>query len=431
MNKLNRRNFLKAGGAAVAATGFMAYAPLSFGASKKVVIVGGGMAGTTAAKYIRMMDDSVEVTLIEANPDYYTCFMSNEVITGHRDINNIKFGYDGVKGHGVNVVIDKVTGIDAEKKVVMTAGGTKHSYDRCIVAPGISFKWDTIEGYDEKVAETITHAWKAGPQTVTLQNQLKDMKDGGTVVIGTPPNPFRCPPGPYERISLIADYLQTHKPKSKIIVLDPKDKFSKFGWFMSAWKRHYGYGTDNSMIEWIKGSDGGVITSVDAATNTVEAVAGSFKGDVVNIIPPQKAGTIADVVGLSNADGWCPVEGKTFESTLHANIHVVGDAALASPMPKSGYAASSQGKVAAAAVVALLNGEDAPHPTYVNTCYSVVKPGEGISVAAVYGYGEGKIFKVKGAGGLTPNDEIDLDSRAREEKYGHSWFNNITADTFG
>lgn len=430
MNNMNRRNFLKAGSAVAAATGLMSYAPLSFGASKKVVIVGGGMGGATAAKYIRMLDDTVEVTLIDANPNYYTCFMSNEVIVGHRDIDNIKFGYEGLKAHGINVVIDKVTGIDADKKVVSTASGN-HSYDRCIVAPGISFKYDEIEGYDETVAETITHAWKAGPQTVTLQNQLSDMQDGGTVVIATPPNPFRCPPGPYERISLIADYLTTNKPKSKIIVLDPKDKFSKFGWFMSAWKRHYGYDTDNSMIEWISASDGGMVTSVDAANMTVSAIAGEFKGDVINIIPAQKAGTIAEVAGLTNGDGWCPVEGKTFESSLHANIHVIGDAAIASPMPKSGYAASSEGKVAAAAVVALLNGQDAPHPTYVNTCYSVVKPGEGISVAAVYAYEEGKIVKVKGAGGLTPNDEIDLDSRAREEKYGHSWFNNITADTFG
>lgn len=431
MSTMNRRNFLKVGGGIAAATGILSYAPFSLAAGKKVVIVGGGMAGTVAAKYIRMMDSSVEVTLIEANPDYYTCFMSNEVITGHRDINNIKFGYDGVKGHGINVVIDKVTGIDAEKKVVSTAGGTNHSYDRCIVAPGINFRWDQIEGYDETVAETITHAWKAGPQTVTLQKQLMDMKDGGTVIIATPPNPFRCPPGPYERVSLIADYLQTHKPKSKILVLDPKNKFSKFGWFMSAWKRHYGYDTDNSMIEWVKADDGGLVTSVDVKNMTVEAMAGSFKGDVINIIPAQKAGTIADVAGLSNADGWCPVDHKTFESTIHKDIHVVGDAAVASPMPKSGYAANSQGKVVAAAVVAMLDGQDAPHPTYVNTCYSVVKPGEGISVAAVYAYDGSKITKVKGAGGLTPNEEIDLDMRAREEKYGHSWFNNITADTFG
>lgn len=431
MSKINRRGFLKASGAATVAAGFIGYTPFAIsGGGKKIVVVGGGMAGATAAKYIRMMDSSVDVTLIEANADYHTCFMSNEVLVGLRDIDNIRFTYDGLKGHGIKVVKDTVTGIDAAAKVVKTAGGGSHKYDRCIVAPGINFRYDAIEGYDATVAETITHAWKAGSQTVTLQKQLKAMKDGGTVIIAAPPNPFRCPPGPYERVCLIADYLQKNKPKSKIMVLDPKDKFSKFPWFTEAWKRHYGYGTDNSMIEWVSGKNGGAVTAVDAKTMTVTAGAGKFKGDVINIIPPQKAGTIGAIAGLTNDKGWCPIEGKTFESTIHKNIHVIGDACVAKPMPKSGYAATSQGKVAAAAIVAMLNGGKAPQPTYVNTCYSVVKPGEGISVAKVYSYDGSKIIKVKGSGGLTPK-EVDLKMRAREEKYGHSWFNNITADTFG
>lgn len=432
MSKTNRRDFLKLSGTGLLATGLIGgYSSFAIAkGTKKVVIVGGGISGATAAKYIRMMDSSVDVTLIEPNADYHTCFMSNEVVVGLRDINNIKFGYDGLKGHGVNVVKDSVTAIDAGKKTVTTAGGSTHSYDRCIVAPGIGFRYDTIEGYDATVAEKIPHAWKAGQQTVTLQQQLAGMKDGGTVVLAAPPNPFRCPPGPYERVSLIADYLQKNKPKSKIIVLDPKDKFSKFPWFMEAWKRHYGYGTDNSMIEWVKGSEGGAVTAVDAGNMSVKAGAGEFKGDVINVIPAQKAGAIAHIAGLTNEKGWCPVDHKTFESSMHPNIHVVGDASVASPMPKSGYAANSQGKVVAAAVVALLNDGKAPQPTYVNTCYSVVKPGEGISVAMVYNYADGKINKVKGSGGLTPK-EVDLDMRAREEHYGHSWFNNITSDVFG
>lgn len=430
MSTMNRRNFLKAGGAVAATTSVMTYAPFAFGSGKKVVVVGGGMSGATAAKYLKMIDSSIDVTLIEKDANYHTCFMSNEVVVGLRDINNIKFGYDGLKGHGINVVNDTVTGIDADKKVVMTAGGGSHSFDRCIVSPGIDFRWDTVDGYDASVAESIPHAWKAGSQTVTLMNQLKDMKDGGTVVIAPPPNPFRCPPGPYERISLIANYLKTNKPKSKIIALDPKDKFSKFPWFTEAWKRHYGYGSDNSMIEWVPGKDGGAVTAVDAASMTVTAGAGSFKGDVINIIPAQKAGAIAESAGLTDEKGWCPVDHKTFESKNLAGVHVVGDASVAAPMPKSGYAASSQGKVVAAAVAALLNGESAPQPTYVNTCYSVVKPGEGISVAMVYAHDGEKIIKVEGSGGLTPK-EVDLEMRAREEKYGHSWFNNITADTFG
>ena len=431
MTQFNRRKVLKLGGAAVVAGTSMGVAPFSIAqGSKKVVIVGGGIGGATAAKYIRMMDSSVDVTLIEPNADYYTCFMSNEVLSGVRDISSIRFNYDGLKGHGVNVVKDMVSGIDAAKKMVMTAGGQSFNYDRCIVSPGIDFKWDTIEGYDATVAENTPHAWKAGQQTITLRKQLEAMDDGGTVIIAPPPNPFRCPPGPYERASQIAHYLKTNKPKSKILILDPKDKFSKFGLFTDGWKRHYGFGTDNSMIEWVKGADGGTVESFDASTNTVGAAVEDFKGDVVNIIPAQKAGKIAFDAGLVNDKGWCPIEGKTFESTIHKDIHVIGDAAIASPLPKSGYAANSSAKVCAAAIVAALNGKEAPQPSYVNTCYSVIAPGDGISVAMVYNYADGKIGKVEGSGGLTPS-EFNAEYRAREEQYAHSWFNNIVADVFG
>jgi sulfide dehydrogenase [flavocytochrome c] flavoprotein subunit len=431
MSQFTRRNFLKVTGAAAAATTALGYSSFAIGgAAKKVVIVGGGIGGSTAAKYIKMMDKSIDVTLIEANKNYHTCFMSNEVIAGERSIDSIRFGYGGLAKHGVKVVHDWVESIDAGKRVIKTKGGKRFSYDRCIVSPGIDFRWDTIEGYDAKVAEKIPHAWKAGPQTVMLRKQLEAMKNGGTVIIAPPPNPFRCPPGPYERASLIAAYLKKHKPKSKIIILDPKDKFSKFGLFTEGWKRHYGYGTANSMIEWVSGSKGGKIESVDAATMTVQADVEAFKGDVLNIIPAQKAGKIAFAAGLTNDKGWCPIDGKTFESKIHKNIHVIGDASVASPLPKSGYAANSEAKVCAAAVVAMLNGDKAPQPSWVNTCYSIIHPGEGISVAMVYAYKDGKIINVKGSGGLTPA-EFDAEMRAREEQYAHSWFNNITADVFG
>jgi sulfide dehydrogenase [flavocytochrome c] flavoprotein subunit len=378
-----------------------------------------------------MMDKYIDVTLIEANKDYYTGFTSNLVIGGDRDIDKIKFGYDGLRGHGVNVVIDKVTNIDANAKTVKTAGGKTFSYDRCIVAPGIDFRYDKIDGYNESVANTkITHAWKAGPQTVMLRDQVQSMKKGGTVIISAPPNPFRCPPGPYERTAQIAHYLKQHNPTAKILVLDDKEKFSKFGLFTAGWAKHYGYGTDNSMIEWVKGSAGGKIESVDVAGMTLSGEVDDYKGDVINIIPAQKAGHIAHVAGLTNASGWCPIEGKTFESTIHKDIHVIGDAAIQSPLPKSGYAANSEGKVCAAAVVALLNGQKVPDPSYVNTCYSVIAPGDGISVAMVYAYKDGKIIKVKGSGGLTPG-KFNAKFREREEQYGYSWFDNITHDTFG
>lgn len=431
MSKFTRRNFLKLTGLAAASTAAMGYGSFAIGgATGKVVIVGGGIGGATAAKYIKMMDSSIDVTLIEANKDYYTCFMSNEVISGYRDMDSIKFGYSGLAAHGVKVVHDYVTGIDATKQTVSTKGGDTFGYDRCIVSPGVDFRWDTIEGYDASVAEKIPHAWKAGPQTMLLHNQIKAMRDGGTVIIAPPPNPFRCPPGPYERVSLIASYLKKNKPKSKIIVLDPKDKFSKFGLFTEGWKRHYGYGTDNSMIEWVSGAKGGKLESVDPSSMTLTAEVEDFKGDVINIIPAQKAGKIAFDVGLTNDKGWCPVDGKTFESSIHKNIHVIGDSSIASPLPKSGYAANSEAKVCAAAVVALLKGDGTPQPSYVNTCYSIIHPGEGISVAMVYAYKDGKIIKVKGSGGLTPS-KFDAKMREREEQYAHSWFNNITADVFG
>ena len=245
MANFTRRKFLKvAGGAAAVSTiGFPAI--IGAAGSKKVVIVGGGVGGATTAKYIRMADPSIDVTLIEPNTEYYTCFMSNEVLSGHRTMDSIKVTYDGLKGHGVNVVHDTVTDIDAAGKKVMTAGGKSFEYDRCVVSPGISFE-DNIEGYDAAAMETMPHAWKAGEQTVLLRKQLEAMPDGGVVAIAAPPNPFRCPPGPYERACQIAMYLQAKKPKSKVLILDAKDKFSKQGLFTQAFERHHA-----GMIEWV------------------------------------------------------------------------------------------------------------------------------------------------------------------------------------
>ncbi len=428
--KITRRGFIQTAGAATAA-GMVGVPYIALGASKKVVIVGGGTAGATAAKYIRMADSTVDVTLIEANQHYYTCYMSNEVLGGDRDINSIKFGYGGLQGHGIKVVHDKVTGIDAKNRVVKTSGGSSFSYDRCIVAPGIDFKWETIEGYDAKVAEKIPHAWKAGPQTMTLRSQLESMKDGGTVVIAPPPNPFRCPPGPYERASQIAMYLKQHKPKSKIVMLDPKPKFSKMGLFTGAWKKLYGYGTDNAMIEWHGQQEEAGVVKVNAANNSVTTAFGDeIKGDVVNVIPAQKAGAIAFAAGLTNDKGWCPVDLGTFESTMHAGIHVIGDASVATGMPKSGYAGNSQAKVCAAAVVAMLNGQEPGTPSYVNTCYSIAGKDYGFSVAAVYRLAEDRSKIVGVSSGLTPAD-ASAETLKREVLYAHSWFKNITHDIFG
>ncbi len=430
--KITRRSFVKGAGAATA-IGMIGTPYIALGASKKVVVVGGGTGGATCAKYLRMADPTIEVTLIEANKNYYTCYMSNEVLGGDRSIDSIKFGYTGLGKHGVNVIHDVVTSIDAGAKVVKTAGGQSFNYDRCIVAPGIDFKWETIEGYDDKVAEDIPHAWKAGAQTVTLRKQLEAMKDGGTVVIAPPPNPFRCPPGPYERASQIAHYLKNNKPKSKIIILDPKPKFSKQGLFVQGWKALYGYETDNAMIEWrpsAQGSNDNAVVKVDAAGMSVTTgFDETVKADVLNVIPAQKAGKIAFAAGLTNDSGWCPIDLHTFESTIHKGIHVIGDASIATGMPKSGYAANSEAKVCAASVAALLNGQEPGTPAYVNTCYSIVGADWGISVAAVYKLAEdgSKITSV--SGGLTPTDATP-EMRKREVAYAHSWFTNITNDIF-
>jgi sulfide dehydrogenase [flavocytochrome c] flavoprotein subunit len=425
MNNINRRNFIKIAGTAAAASAIGFPSIAAAGGKKQVVIVGGGVGGATAAKYIRRADASIEVTLIEPNEHYYTCFMSNEVLGGERSMDSIKFGYDGLRKHGVTVVHDSATAIDAAARTVTTKGGKSFSYDRCIVAPGISFV-DNIAGYDAAAAEKMPHAWKAGPQTMLLRKQLEAMPDGGMVLIAPPPNPFRCPPGPYERACQIAHYLKNHKPKSKILIIDKKDKFSKQGLFTQAWDRHY-----KGMIEWVKAVDtGGGVKSVNAAAGTVNTEFEEYKPAVANIIPAQKAGEIAQLAGLTDDSGWCPIDGRTFESTLQKGIHIVGDAAIQDPLPKSGYAANSEAKVVAAAVVDLVNGREPGTPSWVNTCYSIVAPEDGVSVAMVYNLVDGKVAKVEGSGGLTPMDSSPED-RAREVQYAYSWFNNITNDIFG
>jgi len=428
---MNRRDFVKATGA-VAAVSALGFPHIALGQGKKVVIVGGGTGGATAAKYIKMADESIDVTIIEPNETYYTCYLSNEVLGGDRQMESIAHGYDGLKARGIKVVHDKAAGIDADKKVVKTAGGEEFPYDRCIVAPGISLLYDKIEGYSTEASQTMPHAWKAGEQTRILRGQLEAMEDGGVVIISAPPNPFRCPPGPYERASQIAHYLKNNKPKSKVLILDAKQAFSKQGLFTQGWERLYGFGTDDSLIEWQPGPDAAVV-GVDLENMSVETSFGDeVKGAVINIIPPQKAGQIAIDAGLTDDSGWCPVDVKTFESKIHANVHVIGDASIATTMPKSAYAANSQAKVAAAAIVALLNGDEPGTPSYVNTCYSIIGKDYGISVAAVYRLSEdgATIASVEGAGGLTPSDAPDF-ALAREVQYAYSWYNNIVHDSFG
>ena len=425
MKKINRRNFAKIiGSAGLAST--LGMPSLVFGASKKVVVVGGGFGGATAAKYLRKLDSSIDVTLVEPNPTYYTCPFSNTILGGIKDMSEIAHGYGAMKNkHGVRVIHAKAKNVNSISKTVTLDNGRKLDFDRAIVSPGVDLRFDSMEGYSQTDTDKMPHSWKAGPQTALLRRQLENMRNGGTVLICPPGNPFRCPPGPYERTSLIAHYLKTHKPKSKIIILDAKEKFSKQSLFMSGWDLHYG-----DLIEWRAGTAGGKISRVDPQNMQVETEFGMEKGDVINFIPAQHAGKVARDSGLTNKKGWCPVNQVTFESTLQPGIHVIGDASIAGKMPKSGFSANSQGKVAAAAIVSELAGQEPIEPSYANTCYSLITPEHGISVAKVYKISDKKtIVGVKGSGGVSPKNEDPI-VRRQEAIYTQGWYDAIVQDMF-
>ena len=426
---ITRRKFLQAVGATGVAAGLGACASLPRGAGKAhVVVVGGGSGGATAAKYLRQFGD-LPVTLIEPDATYHTCYGSNWVIGGLRDIDGIAQSYDNLSSkHGVRVVQGLVTGIDADVRSVTLDSGDKLSYDRLVVSPGIDWRWETAaDGASEAIFDTIPHAWKAGPQTSLLRSQLEAMPDGGVFIMVVPGNPFRCPPGPYERASLIADYFKREKPRSKIIILDAKENFSKQGLFVEGWQANFG-----DMIEWVPGSKGGMVEAIDVAGKTALSNSGfnEFKADVLNYIPPQQAGRIAQDAGLTNDLGWCPVDQRTFESTLQAGIYVIGDACIAGAMPKSGHSANSQGKMVAAAIVNDLSGLPPIEPSMANTCYSLVTPDWGISVAAVYRFQGDSIKDVEGAGGVSPSG-ASADFRRQEAAYTRGWYASITNDIWG
>ena len=422
MIRTSRRTFLKGGAAAASAA--LLTAPALAQAKARIIVLGGGFAGAVCARELHRADPRFEVTLVEANPIFTACPFSNAVIAGLRDIAMQRFGYDVIRAEGVTIVQDRATAVDPQARRVSLRGGAGFDYDRLVLAPGIDIRWGALSGYDEAAAASMPHAWKAGDQTLLLRRQLDAMADGGTVVISAPANPFRCPPGPYERASLIAFYLKKTKPRSKLIVLDAKDTFSKQRLFQAAWQQLY-----PELIEWVPLSNGGKVTSVDAKTRTLVTDFATYKADVANITPPQRAGSIAEVAGVADATGWCPIDPVTFESRLRPNIHVIGDAAIAGAMPKSAFAANAQAKVCAFAVAALLRGEAPSPPKLVNTCYSLVAPDYGISIAGVYHPAGGQLADVEGAGGVSPAD-APPDFRALEAGYAEAWFRTITAETF-
>jgi len=417
----DRRDFLKLTGsaAALAAAGCATTTPKA-----RVVVIGGGFGGATAAKYIRMWDSSIEVVMVERADSFISCPISNLVLAGYKNMGDITRRHDSLQRHGVQVVRDEATAVDATKRVVRLARGGDLAYDRLIVAPGIDFMFNELPAYQSAMsAGRVLHGWKAGEQTVALRKQLEQMKDGGVYVLSVPLAPYRCPPGPYERASLVAGYFKKAKPRSKVLVLDANpDVTSKGPLFKKAWADLY-----KGIIEY-RGNAKAI--DVDARSGAVKLEVEDVKGDVLNVIPPQRAGDIALKAGLITANNrWCGIDWRTMESTAVKGVHVLGDATLSAPlMPKSGSMANQHAKICAAAVIALINGQQPnPEPKIANTCYSYVSDNEAIHVASVHTWNEKDktLSTVPGSGGV---------SSARSELeggYAWAWAVNIWQDVLG
>jgi NADPH-dependent 2,4-dienoyl-CoA reductase/sulfur reductase-like enzyme len=414
-------------GATAAGLATLALPSIARAAAGSVVVIGAGFGGATAARYLKAAAPALDVTLVERETSILTCPFSNGVIAGYNTMADITRSLDGIRSAGVKLVKGEATAIDTAARSVRLADGTQLAYDRLVVSPGIELNYEGLPGYSAAAAEILPHAWKAGPQTLLLKSQLEAMADGGTFIVVAPANPFRCPPGPYERISLVASYFKAKKPKSKILVLDAKDAFSKQALFQAAWESEF-----PGMVTWIAGKDGGKAEKVDPSAKTVTSGFGTEKGDVINVIPPQRAGAIAASAGLTAENGWCPVDPMSFASTKAQNVYVVGDSSVAGAMPKSGSSANAQAKVAAAAIIASLDGKPTPAPALFNICYSLVTPSYGISVTDVYQASPDKgIVPAPNAGGVSVRAPTPLGERALEAMYATAWYRNISADTWG
>lgn len=422
---MQRRQFLQTLGASAALASLAGCASSVQSAKAKVVVIGGGYGGATAAKYIRMWSaGAIDVILIEPNASFISCPLSNLVLGGSRQIADLTVTYDNLtRRHGIRVVREYVKAVDADQRSVTLAGGQTLSYDRLVMSPGIDFMWDALPGMAAPNAQdTVLHAWKAGAQTVALRKQLEAMPDGGTFVMSIPEAPFRCPPGPYERACQVAHYFRQAKKKSKVLILDGNDDVqSKAGLFKKAWSERY-----KDIVEYVPKF---IAADVDAASNTVISDFGDkVQAAVLNVIPPQRAGSIALQTGLANMNKrWCEVDFLTFESTQARHVHVLGDAIQVAPlMPKSGHMANQHGKVCAAAVVDLLNGlAPNPNPLLTNTCYSFVSDRDVIHVASVHTYSAEKktLLTVPGSGG------VSAAANEQEGTYALDWAQNIWADT--
>lgn len=429
----NRRSLIKK--AAISAALLPSATTLSWanGANHKakIVVIGGGVAGVLVARELRSYIPNVEVTIIEQSKIYHTCFKSNEGLSGLRTSNTLNFDYKKVVNQGINVHHDRVSKIDRGGKYIVTKNGSKIAYDKLVVATGVAFDFSDVDGLDSNSINRFPHAWSGHEQYDLLKHQIDNMKDGGTIVIGTPRGKFKCPPGPYERASLLARYIQQNKPKSKIIIADASNTFSKQALFEQGWKRLYNYGNADSIIERIPGSEGGRIVRIDAQKNAVTLENGEkIKVDVCNLIPRQNAGELLSSSGLTDNENWGKIDKSTMKSLVDEDIYILGDAANASAMPKSAFSASSQAGVCSQAIAADMLGTKLVIPRYTNTCFSLLNDSYGISIAMNYIYDEND-NEIVGISGGTTDLYASQELLSREVTHSRSWFNTLTQQMFG
>ena len=425
MNRISRRHFntlLSVGSASL-------LSPVALlGQSRpKVVIIGGGPGGATVARYLASdSDGQLDITLIEDSPRYTTCFFSNLYLGDVLDFESITFDYDTLaSGYGVNVVNGYAEAIDPQARQVRLRDGATFQYDRLVVAPGIEMVYDDVPGYSEEAAEIAPHAWQAGPQTALLKQKLDELEDGQNIVLVAPPNPYRCPPGPYERASMMAHALSSRGfENSTIFIIDRKESFAKQALFTEGWNRHY-----PGMIEWYSAGILGDIVEVDAVAGTVETDFDTFEGALLNIIPAQKAGSIAVTTGLSDESGFCPIDASSMRSSLDENIFVIGDASIAGDMPKSGFSANSQAKVAAMTIRAELLSSRLYPATYANVCWSLIALADGVKVGAHYAPGDDGLIHSTSSFVSQPSESAATRTATYQESVG--WYSSITKDMFG
>lgn len=428
MRDVDRRTVVAGLGALAGAASLGGRDVAAAGGAAKVVVVGGGPGGATVANVLKQRNAGLSVTLVEPKPAYTTCFYSNHYIGGLRSFDSITHSYRGLKALGVTVATDSAKAIDTTARTVMLAGGDTLQYDRLVVAPGIDFKFDGIEGYSEAASESLPHAWRGGVQMQLLRNQLEQMDDGGVVLIAPPKGSYRCPPGPYERACVIANYLKTHKPRAKLIIVDPKMAFSKQAVFVEAFQTYY---KDIVELHLTDDIDDFALARVNADTREITTKSGlKIAAAVANIIPEQRCGDIALRAGLTEGD-WCPIAPESFASTKAKDVFVIGDAAIATDMPKSAYAANSQAHAVAERILSELAGKAAPTASYFNTCWSFLAPGDSVKIGADYQPGDfGGKFALAPFNAFVSKPGEPADLRKANSEEGARWYDTLVRDIF-